>query len=372
MERSKKIKRFVAGFGLGALVVVAVWALAGVSAPGAAGGPGGPGAVAFSHPGDPATGPGDIAARATTFLSLLDGEARAKATYALGDEEQFNWAFTPVSRNGLPLKDMTMDQRAAAHALLQTTMSSQGYHKANAIIELERILGVLEGRPQRRDPEDYYVTIYGTPDAGGPWAWRFEGHHLSLNFASPANELTLTGPAFMGANPATVPSGEKAGWRPLGREEDLARGLLFMLSPEQREMAVIAAEAPRDIITGNDREAQLESFEGIPASQLSGEQREMLMGVIREYVGNMEADAAHAWMARIRDEIPPGELYFAWAGSPEPGEGHYYRVHAPQFLIEYDNTQGNANHVHSVWRDLENDFGGDALARHYEGGHEHN
>ena len=333
-------------------------------------GPGGS-AARTAAPGAPATGPGDIAARAATLLSLLDGDARARATFALADDERFNWAFTPVSRNGLPLKEMTVEQRAAAHALLQTTMSSQGYHKANAIIELERVLGILEGRPQRRDPEDYYVAIFGTPDEGAPWAWRFEGHHLSLNFSSPEGELTVTGPAFMGANPATVPSGEKAGWRPLGREEDLARGLLFMLNPEQRAMAVIATEAPRDIITGNDREARLASFEGIPASRLTDEQRRMLMAVIGEYVGNMDAEAAHAWMTRIRDEIPPSDLYFAWAGSPEPGEGHYYRVHAPQFLIEYDNTQGNANHVHSVWRDLENDFGGDALRRHYEGGHEH-
>ena len=319
----------------------------------------------------PPPGPGDISARAATFLALLDAGARARATYDLAHEERLNWAFTPVSRNGLPLKDMTLEQRSAAHALLQTTMSSQGYHKANAIIELERILGILEGRPGRRDPEDYYVTVFGDPGADGPWAWRFEGHHLSLNFSSLTNELTVTGPAFMGANPATVPSGEKAGWRPLGREEDLARGLLFMLNPEQREMAVIADRAPRDIITGNDREARLDGFEGIPASRLTGEQREVLMGVIWEYVGNLETDAAEGWMTRIRDEIPPSELYFAWAGSPEPGEGHYYRVHAPQFLIEYDNTQGNANHVHSVWRDMENDFGGDALRRHYEGGHEH-
>ena len=131
----------------------------------------------------------------------------------------------------------------------------------------------------------------------------------------------MTGPAFMGANPATVPSGEKAGWRPLGREEDLARALLFMLNPEQREMAVIADRAPRDIITGNDREARLESFEGIPASRLTGEQREVLMGVIWEYVGNLEAEAAEGWMLRIRDEIPPGELYFAWAGSARTRRG---------------------------------------------------
>lgn len=319
----------------------------------------------------PAASEHGVSGAAAAFLALLDDDARTKATYDLGHEEQFNWAFTPVSRNGLPLREMTLEQRSAAHTLLQTTLSSQGYHKANAIIELERILGVLEGRPERRDPEGYFVTIFGTPAGDAPWAWRFEGHHLSLNFSSPSNELTVTGPAFVGANPARVPSGPKAGWRPLGREEDLARALVMSLTAEQQGTAIIAAEAPRDIITGNDREVRLDGFEGIPASALSAEQREMLFGVIAEYVGNMEAVTAHRWMARIRDDISPDELHFAWAGPTEPGAGHYYRVHAPPFLIEYDNTQNDANHVHSVWRDLENDFGGDALVRHYEGGHPH-
>ena len=320
----------------------------------------------------PAASEDGVAGAAATFLALLDDDALARATYDLGDDERFNWAFTPVSRNGLPLKDMTLEQRSAAHAMLQATLSSQGYHKANAIIELERVLGIIEGRPERRDPEDYYVVVFGTPSPGGPWAWRFEGHHLSLSFSSPSNELTVTGPAFMGANPATVRSGPKAGWRPLGREEDLARSLVQSLSAEQLAMAMISDEAPRDIITGNDREARLDGFEGIPASELDDAQRGTLMAVIEEYVGNMDAAAAHAWMARIRDEIAPADLYFAWAGSTEFGEGHYYRVHAAPFLIEYDNTQGDANHVHSVWRDLENDFGGDALARHYEDGHDRN
>ncbi|MXX54379.1 MAG: DUF3500 domain-containing protein [Gemmatimonadetes bacterium] len=353
MKQTKSSRLFMAGFGVAALAVVA-WE-----------------AMPKATPAPTASEDG-VAGAAASFLSLLEGDALDRATYDLGDEERFNWAFTPVSRNGLPLKDMTLEQRTAAHAMLQATLSSQGYHKANAIIELERILGVIEGRPERRDPEDYYVVIFGTPTAGGPWAWRFEGHHLSLSFSSPSNDLTITGPAFMGSNPATVPSGPKAGWRPLGREEDLARSLVQSLTAEQLAMAMIADEAPRDIITGNDRVARLDGFEGIAASALTDAQRSVLMGVIGEYVGNMDAAAAHAWMARIQDEISPDDLYFAWAGSTEYGEGHYYRVHAASFLIEYDNTQGNANHVHSVWRDLENDFGGDALARHYETGHEHN
>ena len=309
-----------------------------------------------------------VAGAAGAFLATLDEPARNRAVYAVSDAERFDWHFVPRERNGLPLRDMTLEQRTAAHALLQATLSNQGYLKANAVIELERILGILEGRPERRDPEGYFVTIFGAPGSGRPWAWRFEGHHLSLNFSSPGNQVTITGPAFLGANPATVPSGSKAGWRALGQEEDLGRALVTSLSAEQRSRAVIAAEAPRDIITGNEREARLDAFEGLPASAMTDAQRQLLMNLVREYVGNMEAASARAWMARIGAET---EIHFAWAGPIEPGAGHYYRVHAPSFLIEYDNTQNDANHVHSVWRDLENDFGGDALARHYEEGHPH-
>lgn len=303
---------------------------------------------------------------AVAFLALLDGPTREKAVYALNDDERFDWHFVPRRRNGLPLKEMTLEQRTAAYALLQATTSAQGYLKAHAVIELERILGILEGRPGRRDPEDYYVTVFGTPSPSGPWAWRFEGHHLSLNFSSPADSLTVTGPAFMGADPATVPSGLKAGWRPLGREEDLARSLVTSLSAEQRATAVVAAEAPRDIITGSDREARLDAVEGLAASEMTDDQREMLFLLLDEYVGNMAPDAARAWTTRIRNDTALGETYFAWAGPTDPGHGHYYRIHSPEFLVEYDNTQNDANHVHSVWRDLKNDFGGDALARHYE------
>ena len=307
-----------------------------------------------------------IAEAAHNFLAALDETGRDQAVYALSDDERFDWHFVPRGRNGVALRDMSFEARRAAHDLLMETMSSQGYLKASAVIELERILGILENRPERRDPEGYFVTIFGSPGSTEPWAWRFEGHHLSLNFSSPDGALTVTGPAFFGANPATVPSGPRAGWRPLGREEDLGRALVRSLSEEQREIAVIAAEAPDDIITGNDREAHLESFEGLPASEMTDAQRAMLMALVAEYVGNMEDSAAQAWTERIAAET---RIHFAWAGPTNPGEGHYYRVHAPSFLIEYDNTQNDANHVHSVWRDLENDFGGDALARHYARGH---
>ena len=315
--------------------------------------------------------PGEVADAARAFLSTLDAEARAQATYEIGDEERLNWHFIPRERNGLPLKAMSSAQRNAAHRLLKATLSTQGYLKANAVMELERILGVIEGREERRDPEDYYFTIFGSPSTSDAWAWRFEGHHVSLNFASITNQLVVTGPAFFGANPATVLSGPKAGLRMLGNEEDLGRSLARMLSDTQRRTAVIAREAPDDIITGADREAALDRFEGIAASAMTSAQRDLMFRLIGEYVHNMDQQSADRWMERI-ENTRPDQIHFAWAGGLEPGQGHYYRVHAPDFLIEYDNTQNDANHVHSVWRDLRNDFGGDVLLQHYQESHHQN
>ena len=302
---------------------------------------------------------------ADTFLGLLDAESHARATFPFGDEERFNWEFVPASRLGLPLKDMSAEQRRAAHALLQTILSSQGYLKATGVMQLEGILGMIENRPERRDPEDYYVSIFGTPSGDAGWGWRFEGHHLSLNFTSVTNEVVVATPSFMGTNPHLVPSGANMGWRVLGAEEDIARNLLGMLDDAQRGRAVIAAEAPSNIITSNDRRVMLEEFEGLPAADMTAAQRGVLTRVIEEYVHNLDHDAAHAQMQKIM-EAGFDNVYFAWAGGSARGEGHYYRVHGPTFLIEYDNTQNNANHVHSVWRDLTDDFGEDLLRRHYD------
>jgi hypothetical protein len=307
---------------------------------------------------------GDVAAAAEAFLGSLDDATRARAVFPFDGEERFDWHFIPRERKGLPLKDMTGEQRTAAHVLMQSVLSSQGYLKATGVMQLEGILGALTNSA-RRDPEDYYFQIFGTPGQDDPWGWRFEGHHISLNFTSATNEMTVATPAFMGSNPAEVRGGPFAGWRLLGAEEDRARTLLGMLSEAQRAKAIIADTAPRDIITGNDRHARLERFEGLPASEINDIQREALLYLIGEYVHNARPDIARARMEKIH-EAGIDNLYFAWAGSVRRGEGHYYRVHGPTVLIEYDNTQGNANHVHSVWRDLEDDFGEDLLRKHYE------
>lgn len=308
--------------------------------------------------------PASMDEAAQAFLDVLDDDARARAQWPFDDDERFNWHFIPRQRQGLPLKAMTPAQREAAHALLQNALSAQGYKKTTDVRELERLLGVLEDNPAYRDPDNYYVTIFGTPSKDAPWGWRFEGHHLSLNYTSVTDHLAAT-PAFFGANPAEVPRGDHKGWRVLAAEEDRARALLGLLDDAQRARAMIAAAAPRDVITGADRHARLERVEGLPAAAMTPAQRDTLLRLVEEYVHNMPPAVAAAQWAKM-EEAGLDKLHFAWAGSARRGEGHYYRIHGPTILIEYDNTQNDANHVHAVWRGLDDDFGEDLLRKHYE------
>jgi hypothetical protein len=320
----------------------------------------------------PEAAPADTGSRMATaaeaYIATLGSAERDRGTWEMDAEQRFDWHFIPLERYGVRIRDMTAEQRTAAHGLLQSVLSSQGYLKATGVMQLEGILGLIEGRPDRRDPEDYYFNIFGAPSEDGAWAWRFEGHHISMNFAAAGGEVPSVTPAFLGSNPALVGEGPNAGRRLLGAEEDLARELLALLTGAQLRTAIIETEAPRDIITGNARTVEFDSFQGLPASEMNDAQRIALMRVIVEFLGNASAEVADAHMQRIH-EAGLHNLYFAWAGSTEPGEGHYYRIHGPTVLIEYDNVQGGANHVHSVLRDPQNDFGDDLLRRHYEDEH---
>ncbi len=313
----------------------------------------------------PAEMVGGMAAAADAFMETLGSRQRDRGTWELDAEQRFDWHFIPRERYGARIKDMNTEQRKAAHGLLQSLLSSQGYLKATGVMQLEGILGQIEGRPDRRDPEDYYFNIFGAPSEDGAWAWRFEGHHVSMNVASAGGELPSVTPTFLGSNPHVVGEGPNAGRRLLGAEEDLARELLALLTDAQLRTAIIETDAPRDIITGNARTVELDGFRGLPASEMSGAQSRGLMLLILEYLNNANAEVARAKMRQIH-EAGLENLHFAWAGSTERGEGHYYRIHGPTVLIEYDNTQGGANHVHSVLRDPQNDFGDDLLRRHYE------
>jgi uncharacterized protein DUF3500 len=306
-----------------------------------------------------------MAAAARAFLATLRPDLRAQAVLPLDDPDRANWRYVPGRRRGVNLKQMNPSERAAAHSLLKAGSSVRGYEKAAGVIEVEGILRELESFGWFRDPELYWFTIYGEPSDTAPWGWRFEGHHVSLNFSvARGGEVAVTTPAFLGANPARVPGGPRAGWRLLPLEEDLARLFLASLTPPQRARALISESAPADIILGPGRRMP-PTPEGIPVSDLNASQRDTLLSLVAEYARNARKEIAEARWKRI---LLAGaeKIRFAWAGSAVAGQGHYYRVQGPTFLIEYDNTQDRANHVHSVWRDLPVDSGADLLRRHYE------
>ena len=309
-----------------------------------------------------------LPATAQAFLSTLNASQRDDASFAFDDPERNRWAYVPQRRAGLPLKDMNAGQREAAFRMLGTGLSNRGTGLARGIIELEGILGELEGGLSglmlSRDPELYFLTLFVGPDGTLPWGWRFEGHHLSVNVTELGTHGQIVAPVFMGANPARVPNGPKAGHRLLAAEEDLAFELLQMLDQQQRTRATIAAQTFGDIVTRNDPTVRPVALAGLPAAGMTAAQQGQLRRLLELYAGRMADSAARRQLQRI-DEAGFGRLHFAWAGAHQPGRPHYYRIHGPTVLVEYDNSQSNANHIHTVWRDLENDFGGDLLRKHY-------
>jgi hypothetical protein len=295
------------------------------------------------------------------FLTSLSPSLRSKATIPFTDEERFDWHYVPRSREGVATGDLSTAQRDLLHEVLRAGLSANGYTKANGILELEPILGRLEGS-RFRDPDRYHFSLFGDPSKA-PWGWRFEGHHLSINATHTPRGTSMT-PMFLGANPARVPDGPRAGWEVLGEEERLGRAMFVALDSEQRQKALTSNRAPRDIVTGTNRMFTLRTFEGLPASEMTPAQRDQLQRLIMLYVGNAPKETADAELARLR-ESGLGKVHFAWAGGMGRGQAHYYRIHGPTILIEYDNTQDGANHIHTVWRSPDRDFGGDLLARHY-------
>jgi hypothetical protein len=307
-----------------------------------------------------------MAEAATKFLSALDLEQKGKATFDWKDEERLNWHYIPKDRKGLPLKEMKPEQRKLAHALLQSALSDHGYKKAMNIISLETILHDLEGANRKfpRDPDLYYFTVFGKPGPKETWAWRVEGHHLSVNFTISKGELVACTPSFFGANPAEVRKGPRQGLRVLAEEEDLARELVKTLTAEQRKVAIFSETAPKEIITEARRRVEPLEQTGITAAKLDKDQRAMLMKLIQNYVNRYRPELAEDDLKKIK-QAGIEKTSFAWAGGVEKGEGHYYRVQGPTFLMEYDNTQNNNNHIHTVWRDFKEDFGEDLLRKHY-------
>ncbi len=304
------------------------------------------------------------------FLSSLSAAQRAGASLDFGDEaERQNWHYTPVDRKGLMLKDMDTAQSDLAHRLLATGLSGVGVHKARAIIALEPILCEIEGPGSKwkRDPARYYVSVFGTPGDTDGWGWRFEGHHVSVNYTVINGELIGPTPVFFGSNPAKVLHGEHEGIRALREEEDVARALLVSLDGDQKGIAIVSDVAPSDILTRNLSTVGEELAgepEGLSGGEMTESQRTTVWDLIEVYVRRLPDAIADQEIARVRTG-DPADIRFAWAGSADPGSEHYYRLIGPTFLAEYDCTQNDANHIHAVWRNPGNDFGGDILKRHY-------
>ncbi|MDX1385412.1 MAG: DUF3500 domain-containing protein, partial [Thermoanaerobaculia bacterium] len=298
--------------------------------------------------------------------------------------------------------------------LLALGLSRAGYVTAATIMGLETTLDLFEGyrsAPGHRDPERYSRSVFGDPDPKRPWGWQFEGHHLSLNYTLADGRILSPTPCFFGANPADSPLGPIGVLRPLGASEDLARELVRSLDGEEQRLAVLSAAAPADIVTSNrsrvtDGHLPIEAFrmmgmeetaelrrrsarvreklghdhhhdeavrfsatpKGIAASSLASDRREILAALVAEYLDRLPDAVAEAERRRL--DALGDALHFAWAGGLEKGEPHYYRIQARHFLIEYDNTQNDANHIHSVWRHPGNDFASDILARHYRHAHD--
>jgi hypothetical protein len=319
-----------------------------------------------------------MAAAATKFLASLTPEQRQQGAFAFESDERLHWHFIPTEtfpRKGLTVKEMNESQRKLAHDLLKAGLSQRGYLTATSIMDLENVLGALEAaqraaapQPPRnaplvRDPERYFFSIFGTPSAKDTWGWRVEGHHVSLHFTVVNGTLVAGAPEFFGSNPAEVREGAKKGLRILGAEEDAARALLSSLDATQRSKAIIETTAPNDMVTMANVDIKPLDPSGLLAAALEPPQRELLMKVIDVYTGYMAPDIAADRVARIK-KAGVEKIGFAWAGETDKGKKHYYRIQGPTFLVEYDNTQNDGNHIHSVWRDFNGDFGRDLLREH--------
>jgi hypothetical protein len=304
---------------------------------------------------------------ASALLAALGEDARARAVVAFDDPRRLRWTYLPRERIGLPLRDMDGDQRLLAHRLLRTALSLPALAQAVTITAWETVLEAVEGRDDgRRDPGRYHVTVFDRPAADARWGWRFEGHHLSVSVTLDGERPVAATPLFLGAHPARVPFPGGGALQPLLPEEALARDLLAALDPAERRVAVVADAAPDDILTATSAQASGVANDGIAAERLTGSARDRVRRLVQLYLGRFHAALAGELWAGAEDDP---RLRFAWAGPSEPGDAHYYRLRSERLLVEYDNRQDGANHVHTVVRDLHGDLTVDPLRAHLAAAH---
>jgi hypothetical protein len=365
---------------------------------------------------------GRMAEAAHAWLDTLEAKQRAISqgavpSSAASDNERRRWFYTPTDHGGLTIHQQRPAQQRSAMRLVSTGLSPAAFVTVATIMGLENVLDYIEGfkasfnRERGRDPGMYYLRVFGEPGNEGLWGWRFGGHHVSLNNLVVDGVLVATTPCFLGANPAASPLLGGAVNRPLARVEDLGRDLARSLRPDLAERAILLPKAPADFVTANrtdvtdgdmiiplagmyrdnripdpveqaksrslsdviEEVAELSPAEhkavaytiqpkGVPAAEFDAAQREMLGTLLGCYLDR--APEGLSPLHRYNDESALNDVHFAWAGSTAPGEPHYYRLQGPRLFLEWDNTQNNANHAHSVWRDPTSDFGLDVLARH--------
>ncbi|MBK1834788.1 DUF3500 domain-containing protein [Roseibacillus ishigakijimensis] len=308
------------------------------------------------------TGPEEVQHKAEALLALLNEEQKAVVSFALNDDERENWHYVPLDRAGLLLKALDEKQKDAVQELLGSSLSAQGQATARDVIRLEEQLYERSGNSDYRDPGKYSVAIFGTPSTEQPWGWRFEGHHLSLNFTIVDEKVALTTPFFFGTNPAETREGDLKGLRPLGKIEDAARELANEMHMAGKHVRY-TNEAPHEILTGQDRTAQPLAGEGVAYVDLEEKFQKSLLALVKQVAENQRPE----FLSVSADDL--AQATFAWAGDFGKGEPHYFRVQTPEFLIEYANTQNNANHAHLVWRDFDGDFGRDVLGEHLKNDH---
>ena len=312
---------------------------------------------------------------AQDFINTLTPELKEKALFTLNSDERFDYNYVPLLRDGPTFNDFNDKQKNAAITLLKASLSKEGYKKTTEIMALESVLKVMENNSKtlpdgspKRDNLNYHFSVFGKPDTGDFWGWRFEGHHLSLNFLAENGVLKASTPSFMGTNPGIVRTGEQKGKEVLKQEAILGFKLVHSLSQKQLKVALFSETAPADILTTNKRRVGNLAQKGILYTALTKTQKAIFDSLLEVYLSTYESN----FSANFKEKIVSAgidKLSFAWAGSLKPGAGHYYSIQGPMLLIEYDNTQDNANHAHAVVRDLTNDFGQDVLHDHYKKHH---
>lgn len=313
--------------------------------------------IAEALPPEVATGAA-IAKHVDAVLASLDEEQKKKATFAYDDKELYNWHFIPRPRKGVSLRELNKEQKAAVTELLRVSLSKVGVKTVNDVRSLEAILAEIEGPNRRfpRDPQLYFVSVFGKPAEKGKWAWRFEGHHLCLNYALDGHTLTSSTPLFFGANPAEVMSGPKKGLRALGSVEDIARQLVTGLNEEQKAVA-IGKEKPTEVEATQSPTYNADLPKGLTIGELDKDQKKLFRKLVGQHIKHLDDGTRKALRKKILGKGKLAQTQFVWRGGTKPGEGHSYLVHSPDFVISYANFQNDAKHVHSGFRALEGEFG---------------